>query len=327
MTATEAASALVVPPRVIAIPASVSPEAQAYLASPPIVPPMAYPPLQDLAGWRELVASVDELVLSALNAINVSGIEVGHIGIADAGVFTIAPPNAWPDDDRICLDIHGGGLITGSGECCRATGIFTATRFGLRTWAVDYRMPPDHPYPAGAATIASPPIARCSKSGNRATSSSRGYRQAPTWRPRSSFAREMKGAPLPAAAVLLTPELDLAESGDSFRTNLGVDTVLTRSLMPQNLLYANGADLADPYLSPLYGDFSAGYPPTLLASGTRDLFLSNAVRMHRALRAAGVPADLHVLEAAPHGLLPGTPEDDELLRDIRGFIDAHCPPD
>ncbi|MEW1829935.1 hypothetical protein [Streptomyces sp. NPDC088196] len=64
-----------------------------------------------------------------------------------------------------------------------------------------------------------------------------------------------------------------------------------------------------------------------LASGTRDLFLSNAVRMHRALRAAGTPADLHVFEAAPHGLMPpGTPEDEQLLQEIRRFIDLNCPP-
>jgi acetyl esterase/lipase len=51
----------------------------------------------------------------------------------------------------------------------------------------------------------------------------------------------------------------------SLRTNLGVDTVLGPGTMPANLLYANGHDLADPYLSPLFGDFAAGFPPTLLA--------------------------------------------------------------
>ena len=56
--------------------------------------------------------------------------------------------------------------------------------------------------------------------------------------------------------------------------------------MPANLLYAGGHDLAHPYLSPLFGDFTRGFPPTFLQSGTRDLFLSNTVRMHRALRAA-----------------------------------------
>jgi hypothetical protein len=49
-----------------------------------------------------------------------------------------------------------------------------------------------------------------------------------------------------AAAVLLTPELDLTESGDSFQTNMGVDTILTASLMPANVLYENGHDLTDP---------------------------------------------------------------------------------
>jgi monoterpene epsilon-lactone hydrolase len=108
-----------------------------------------------------------------------------------------------------------------------------------------------------------------------------------------------EGLPLPAAALLLSPELDLTESGDSFRTNLGVDTVLTRGTMPVNPLYAGDHDLTDPYLSPLFGDFSAGFPPTLLASGTRDLFPSNAVRMHRALRAAGIPVDPRVRSRTP----------------------------
>ena len=324
MTATGAAPAPEVPPRTIPIPTSVSPEAQAYLASPPTVPPMTYPPLQDLAGWRKLAASIDDLVLSALKALNPAGSVVGHTGIGNAGVFTIAPPNASPDDARICLDIHGGGLITGGGECCRATGIFTATRFGMHTWTVDYRMPPDHPYPAGLDDCVAAYRALLEEREPRQiviTGISAGANLAAALILR---ARD-EGLPLPAAALLLTPELDLTESGDSFQTNLGVDTVLTHSLMAQNLLYANGGDLADPYLSPLFGDFSAGFPPTFLASGTRDLFLSNTVRMHRALRAADIPADLHVLEAAPHGLLPRTPEDEEFLRDLRGFIDARCP--
>jgi len=133
-----------------------------------------------------------------------------------------------------------------------------------------------------------------------------------------------EGLPLPAAAVLLTPEVDLTESGDSFHTNLGLDSVLTARLMPTNLLYADGHDLAHPYLSPLFGDFTKGFPPTFLQAGTRDLFLSNAVRMHVALREAGVPADLYVLEGAPHGGFFGTaPEDDQLDRVVRRFVDEH----
>ena len=67
-----------------------------------------------------------------------------------------------------------------------------------------------------------------------------------------------------------------------------------------------------------------GFPPTLIQSGTRDLFLSNAVRMHRALRAAGVEAELHVWEAMPHGDFGGfTPEDNELWAELRRFLGLH----
>jgi acetyl esterase/lipase len=131
---------------------------------------------------------------------------------------------------------------------------------------------------------------------------------------------------MPGATILLTPALDLTQSGDTFRTNLGVDTVITRSDPSALLLYAGGHDLRDPYVSPVYGDLARGFPPTLLASGTRDVLLSDTVRMHRALRAVDVPAELHVLEAAPHGFFRGaTPEDRELDREVRRFIGEHCP--
>jgi acetyl esterase/lipase len=120
--------------------------------------------------------------------------------------------------------------------------------------------------------------------------------------------------------VIATPEIDLTESGDSFRTNAGIDAM--GSLMQANLLYAGGEDLTHPYLSPLFGDFSQGFPPTLITAGTRDLFLSNAVRFHRKLRAAGIPAELHIVEAAAHGNFGGAPEDAELDAELRSFCAA-----
>ena len=90
--------------------------------------------------------------------------------------------------------------------------------------------------------------------------------------------------------------------------------------MPANLLYASGQDLNHPYLSPLLGDFTRGFPPTYLDSGTRDLFLSNAVRMHRALRAAGIEAELHVLEACTHVPFLTGPESRDRMREIRRFV-------
>jgi acetyl esterase/lipase len=99
--------------------------------------------------------------------------------------------------------------------------------------------------------------------------------------------------------------------------------MMPEGLMAANRLYADGHDLADPYLSPLFGDFARGFPRTFLQAGTRDLFLSNTVRMHRALRRAGIAAELHVFEAMPHGGFGGAPEDDELNAEVRAFV-ASC---
>jgi epsilon-lactone hydrolase len=87
------------------------------------------------------------------------------------------------------------------------------------------------------------------------------------------------------------------------------------------LLYAGGHDRAHPYLSPVFGDFTKGFPPMILVSGTRDMLLSPTVMMHRALHTAGVEAELHVFEAMTHGGLSGaSPDDYELQQEIADFI-------
>jgi len=132
------------------------------------------------------------------------------------------------------------------------------------------------------------------------------------------------GLPMPAGLILQTPEVDLTESGDSFETLMGLDPILRTRLTAFNALYTNGHPLEDPMVSPLFGDLT-GFPPTLLQSGTRDLFLSNTVRMHRRLRNAGVAAELHVFEAMPHGGFMGAPEDDDMQKEILRFASTHWP--
>jgi monoterpene epsilon-lactone hydrolase len=243
--------------------------------------------------------------------------------VGDVPVFVVVPEDlvAQPDDP-VYLDLHGGALIVGGGEACRIMAQIGAGQVGIPTWSVDYRMPPDHPYPAALDDCVAvyqylledhPPerivVGGSSAGGNLAAALVLRVRD--------------EGLPLPAALVLLSPEADLTESGDTFHTNLGVDTVLTGSLAGSIALYAGGHDLCDPYLSPLFGDFTPPFPRTFLQSGTRDLFLSNTVRMHRQLRAAGVDAELHVFEAMPHGGFFGSPEDEELAVELRRFV-ASC---
>ena len=127
---------------------------------------------------------------------------------------------------------------------------------------------------------------------------------------------------MPAGVLLFTPMTDLTEAGDSFRTLEDLDVILRRSLFECGALYADGADLKNPYISANYGDFSKGFPPTFLQSGTRDLFLSNTVLLHRAMRRAGIDADLHIWEAMPHGGFGGaSPEDQDMTQEARRFLD------
>ena len=311
------------PARNIPVPTSVSAEAQAVMAMPAMEQP-DFPPIDDLDAWRAMIASHDQAIaeLMAERTAN-APVKTDELDLGGLRVYVISPVDLADDDRRVYLDIHGGAFINGRGESCRAMGVGTAARVGARVWAVDYRMPPDHPFPAGlddcltayrALLEDHAPsqiiVGGASAGGNLAA--------ALTLRARD------EGLPLPAAVVLLTPGVDLTESGDSLQTNLGLDPLIPRSAAPAFELYTAGHDRTDPYLSPLYGDFTKGFPPTILTTGTRDMLLSDTVRMHRALRNAGVPADLHVTEAAAHGGFFGmAPEDHDLERQIRQFVDAH----
>ncbi len=290
-----------------------------YLAAQP--EPFGYPALDDKGGWRAYVAAVDQGVLPLLSRIcEAVPVEVEVRDANGARVFDITP-QGLPDHSRgVILDIHGGGLIMCGGELCRLMGIGLAARIGRRIWSVDYRMPPDHPYPAPLDDCMATYRALLAERSPEEIVISGGSAGGNLAAAMILRARD-EGLPLPAGAILNTPEIDLTESGDSFQTNLGVDPGL-RSLMPVNLLYANGHDLRHPYLSPLFGDFTKGFPPTLLTTGTRDLYLSNTVRMHRALRAADVAAELHVVEAGPHTGFPGTPEGEQIDQEVRRFIAA-----
>ncbi len=316
-------STIHLPSREIAAPSSLSPEARSLLSvTLPQAPP--YPALDDKEGWRTRVAEQDAVMEDLIrDRVADAPVQVQEIEAERVPVYVITPDGTPADERRVLLSVHGGGFTGGAGLSCRAMGIGDALQMGARTWAVDYRMPPDHPYPVPlddcvAAYRSMLEEYRAEEIVVGGASAGGNLAAALILRARD------EGLPLPAAAVLRTPEIDLTESGDSFQTNLGLDNLLTESLLPANLLYAAGHDLRDPYLSPLFADLTKGFPPTVLITGTRDLFLSNTVLFHRALRAADITAELHVLEAGGHGGFFGlAPEDKAVQRDVNLFADRY----
>jgi epsilon-lactone hydrolase len=300
------------------VPRSVSEQAQRFLAQETGAAGTT-PPLDDVDGWLKRIAETDRYIVQRFAGIELP-VSVKDTEIAGVHTFILRRHDVPEDATAVYLDIHGGGLISGAGEACRLMSSAGAMASGMTHWAVDYRMPPLYPYPTpldDCLAVYRKLLEERSPQDMFVGGASAGGNLAAALMVRAKD----EGLPMPAALVLLTPEVDLTESGDSFQTNSGIDNVLG-SLMPANLLYANGHDLAHPYLSPLFAEV-AGFPPTFLQSGTRDLYLSNTVRMHRKLRAAGVEAELHVFEAMPHGGFAGAPEDLEVRMELRRFLDRY----
>lgn len=314
--------------RTVPFPESISAEARAALDrlvgadGIPIYALFDMPAPDDHPAWIGMKAAANAQYAAAVERLAGSlHSSVATIEIENATIH-IATPEGSFDERRALLDLHGGALVFGSGDACRVGARRQADQHGIRCYGIDYRTPPEHPYPAAlddCMTAYRYALERHAPGSISICGRSAGGNLAAAMLLR---ARE-EGLPMPASLVLLSPQADLTESGDSFQTNRMIDVVLPRSLMSNNLLYAGGADLSHPYLSPLFGDLR-GLPPVFLQSGTRDLFLSNTVRMDRALRKAGVQTELHVFEAMPHGgFMGGTPEDRELESEIARFVRAH----
>lgn len=245
--------------------------------------------------------------------------------IAGVTVWEVLPERISPDhEDKVLLNVHGGGYVLFAGDLSVYEALSAASLGKIRVLAIDYRMPPDHPFPAAiddAVAVYREILNDYAPTdiGLFGGSAGGGLAAAMTLVIRD------EGLPMPVAVALNTPWSDLSKTGDSYFANDGIDPVLVTydgSLGEMARVYANGRDYKDPLLSPVYADYSKGFPPTFFLTGTRDLFLSNTVRHHRALRNAGIEADLHVFEALWHDFAD-IPEKDEAVLEMMAFFDKH----
>jgi acetyl esterase/lipase len=317
-----------VPGRAIPVPPTASPQLQAAIAAPYRVPNWNADP-KSAADWKELIGRLAADGAARQKAVREKlGVTMEASQIGGVKVFILTPKEIPPANrNRLLVNVHGGGYVYNPGEAGTGEAALLAAHGGFKVIAIDYRMPPDFPYPAAMddAMAVWKEVVKTNDPRNMAifgTSTGGGMTLAMILR------AKQEGLPLPAAIAPGTPWSDLTETGDTYKTNEWIDNVLVSYhgyLKRAALLYANGHDLRDPQLSPIYGDFS-GFAPAILTSGTRDLFLSLTVMTHRKLRRAGVEAELQVFEGMSHAQYnfdPSMPESKETFVEIARFFDKH----
>ena len=206
---------------------------------------------------------------------------------------------AAPRPGRL-LYLHGGGYVVGSPDTHAGLVGEVARRAGLRTTSVDYRLAPEHPFPAAVedglaayrellASGTDPwdlVVAGDSAGGGLVLATLLAARDA--------------GLPQPAAAVVFSPWVDLTVSGESIRTKKDADPLFIEADIRAYVdLYLGTADPAQPLASPLFADLS-GLPPLLVQVGSNELLLDDAVRLAGRAGTDGVDVTLEIGAGLPH---------------------------
>jgi acetyl esterase/lipase len=250
-------------------------------------------------------------------------IETARIGGIAADIVTPADGVSPDNSSHVLINLHGGGFIAGGGARALLEAIPIASVGKIKVVTLDYRLAPEHVFPAASEDIAAAYRALledhaaeniglygCSAGGTLAA-------QAIAWFDRHNL-------PQPGAIAMICSNASRMGAGDSI--------VLGRAFgisvpMPRNMRwYFDGTDAADPLVSPCASsDLMKRFPPSLLISASRDFFLSHTTYFHRRLVDAGAQSDLHVWDGLWHGFVwtPDLPESHEAFRLVSRFFAGH----
>jgi epsilon-lactone hydrolase len=315
-------------PRVVPPPAGASKELCAILAGEPAPRPLPTP--ATVEEFKALVAMHNKEVADKMPALAAQlKVKIEESEIQGVPVYHLTPSRTAAEHaGHLFVFVHGGAFVFNAGLSGVQEGLMLAAFLGLPVISIDYRMPPEHSAPAAVDDIITV-WRRVTAERPAATTVLGGTSAGGNLTLASTLRMKELGLGLPSALFVGTPEADLNKRGDSLFTNAGIDNVIVTwdgLLSMAATYYAGDLGFDHPHVSPILGDFT-GFPPTYLISGTRDLFLSNTVRVHRRLRAAGVVADLHVYEGFSHGdydvFPPDTPECAEHYKELNAFLLNH----
>jgi acetyl esterase/lipase len=240
------------------------------------------------AAFEELTARVpvaDDLELRPTAKCGVPAIEVAIRGNETA---------------KVILYFHGGVYVIGSAVGSVALVGDLARRTGARAITVDYRLAPEHPYPAAVEDAQAVYRELLDDGVEPGAIALAGDSAGAGLVVATMLALRDAGTPLPAAGFLMSPYADLTLSGDTIAEKQALDLILTPDGLRLRVAdYVGNADAADPLISPVFADLR-GLPPLLIQVGSHEILLSDALRLAERAAIADVPVTLDVTPGAPH---------------------------
>jgi len=279
-------------------------------------------PLREDAPIEETRANSEALAAAFPVADDVSREKADADGVSGEW---ITPPGV--SGDITVYWLHGGGYSIGSVNTHARTVSQIAAACDARAFAVDYRLAPENPFPAGLDDAVAGyrwllgqgvDPARLVIGGDSAGG---GLTLATLQRLREA------GDPLPAATVLLSPWTDLEGTGESIKTRREADPMIDPDMMPEMARgYHPDGDLRNPLVSPLHADFT-GLPPMLIQVGDAEVLLDDSTRVAQRAEAAGVDVTLEVNDEMIHVFqlfAPLLPEAVAAIARIGEFAKSHA---
>ena len=254
----------------------------------------AAPPLPVGASIEQMRAGMEQMTAMAPlpEAVTYEAVDAGGV----PAEWAVA---ANAREDRSILYLHGGGYVIGSVRTHRQIVGNLSRAAAAKVLSVDYRLAPENPHPA-AVEDATAAYRHLLESVEPAGAAIAGDSAGGGLTAAALIALREAGDPLPAAGVLISPWLDLTNSGESMQSKADVDPMVQREgLQAMVAAYAAGSDVKAPTVSPLFADL-AGLPPLLIHVGTAEVLLDDSTRFAQAARAAGVDVDLEVWDEMIH---------------------------
>lgn len=281
--------------------------------------------------WKQLQETTNaENAKAAVSFAKNHGISIQCEQYNGVDVYICEPATIKEEyENAVFYHIHGGAYLFGAGISCTQEAVKIACKLEIKVISVDYRMPIEHTYPFGLEDVIQAYQHLITNNGENksiimgGTSAGGGLTLAAIHRMID------KNIPLPSVLFAGTPWSDLTRTGDSYSTNECVDHVLVsyegilRSAV--DLYVPMVKDRKNKEVSPVYGNFE-NFPPLYLITGTRDLFLSDTVRIQSKMKAeSSSDVELLVLEGIAHGdyLELHLPESELFFEDLNNFILKH----